>query len=277
MARPARILKAHGGYHLTARGSGRRPILLDDKDRKHFCQLLDECVARFGLVMHAYALMDNRHYLLAETLRQPFNCPMFYRLFKTGQWQDVVETWASKTMPPEDQLSELMPFMSDAGAAFWRRELCFLEFMIALPPRKSLNEVSAQLPIAAWVEIDGINVTRYLAGFLPIFEKRRAGTTFASLPLKRQQHHYETSITFLLDGNISREAVHESLKGGDAGRRIQILDAGAYQFYGYADTHYLDRMWIHPRHEEHGPYEEEFKGRRRDIKAFLESKHLLDG
>ena len=69
MARPPRILKAGAWYHLTARGIERRAIFLDDKDRRHFCQLLGEWVERFGIVLHAYVLMDNHYHLLAETTR----------------------------------------------------------------------------------------------------------------------------------------------------------------------------------------------------------------
>src|SRR5437667_12743342 len=47
MARPLRIERPGGWYHLTARGNERRPLFRDDRDRQHFCQLLAEMVDRF--------------------------------------------------------------------------------------------------------------------------------------------------------------------------------------------------------------------------------------
>ena len=67
MARPVRIEVAGGWYHVTARGNERRAIFRDDQDRRHFLELLEAWVRRFGLRLHAYVLMDNHYHLLVET------------------------------------------------------------------------------------------------------------------------------------------------------------------------------------------------------------------
>jgi putative transposase len=67
MARPIRIEVAGGWYHVTARGNERRRIFADERDRVRFVELLAEQTQRFGLRLHAYALMDNHYHLLVET------------------------------------------------------------------------------------------------------------------------------------------------------------------------------------------------------------------
>ncbi len=67
MARPLRIERPGGWYHVTARGNERRPIYRDDRDRRRFCEVLGQAVENFGLVLHAYVLMDNHFHLLVET------------------------------------------------------------------------------------------------------------------------------------------------------------------------------------------------------------------
>jgi REP-associated tyrosine transposase len=81
VARPLRIERAGGWYHLTARGNERRPIFRDNRDRGHFCNLLAEVVARFGVRLHAFVLMDNHYHLLVE-LTEP-------NLSRLGQWLNV--------------------------------------------------------------------------------------------------------------------------------------------------------------------------------------------
>jgi putative transposase len=62
MARPLRMDVEGGWYHVTSRGIERRTIFRNDRDRDHFLELLEAMVGRFGVVLHAYVLMDN-HYL----------------------------------------------------------------------------------------------------------------------------------------------------------------------------------------------------------------------
>jgi putative transposase len=81
MARPLRIERVGGWYHLTSRGNERRAVFRDDKDRAHFCELLEEMVFRFRVRLHAYVLMDNHYHLIVE-LTEP-------NLSRTGQWLNV--------------------------------------------------------------------------------------------------------------------------------------------------------------------------------------------
>jgi REP element-mobilizing transposase RayT len=46
---------------------GRREIFREDRDREHFLELLEELVGRYGVILHAYVLMDNHYHLLIET------------------------------------------------------------------------------------------------------------------------------------------------------------------------------------------------------------------
>jgi hypothetical protein len=45
MARPIRIDLAGGCYHVTSRGNEHKPIYLDDRDRLHWLELLEETQA----------------------------------------------------------------------------------------------------------------------------------------------------------------------------------------------------------------------------------------
>jgi len=67
MARPLRISFPGAWYHVTSRGQERRPIFLEDRDREHFLEVLDEMVSRFRVQVHAYVLMDNHYHLIVET------------------------------------------------------------------------------------------------------------------------------------------------------------------------------------------------------------------
>ena len=67
MARPLRIAVAGGFYHVMARGIERRSIVGDDRDRIAFLERLRALPQRFGVRMHAYALMNNHYHLLLET------------------------------------------------------------------------------------------------------------------------------------------------------------------------------------------------------------------
>ena len=84
MARPLRIERAGGWYHITARGNERKAIYRDNKDRWHFCELLAEMVGRYRVALHAYELMDNHYHLIVE-LREP-------NLSRMGQWLNLSYT-----------------------------------------------------------------------------------------------------------------------------------------------------------------------------------------
>ncbi len=67
MARPLRIQYPGAVYHITSRGNERRPIVRDDKDRWLFIRALADTVDSYGVVVHAWVLMDNHYHLLVET------------------------------------------------------------------------------------------------------------------------------------------------------------------------------------------------------------------
>ena len=67
MARQIRHNVEGGWYHITTRGMGRREIFSCDRDREHFIELLQGLVGRYGIILHAYVLMDNHYHLLIET------------------------------------------------------------------------------------------------------------------------------------------------------------------------------------------------------------------
>lgn len=67
MARPLRIQYPGAVYHVTARGNERKPIVRDDKDRWLFIRVLEETVETYGILLHAWVLMDNHYHLLVET------------------------------------------------------------------------------------------------------------------------------------------------------------------------------------------------------------------
>jgi hypothetical protein len=68
MARPLRIERVGCWYHLTARGNERRDIFRDDKDRRHFLQLLESAAGMFALRLHAYVLMSNHRLSLGSRI-----------------------------------------------------------------------------------------------------------------------------------------------------------------------------------------------------------------
>jgi putative transposase len=67
MARPLRIERPGGRYHVTARGNDRKAVYRHDSDRFHFLELLSEATERFVVRIHAYVLMDNHFHLMIET------------------------------------------------------------------------------------------------------------------------------------------------------------------------------------------------------------------
>jgi len=66
MARPLRIEKAGGWYHVSARGNEQKSILRDHRDRQHLLEVIAEMVGRFRVRLHCFALMDNHYHLLLE-------------------------------------------------------------------------------------------------------------------------------------------------------------------------------------------------------------------
>jgi REP element-mobilizing transposase RayT len=67
MARPLRILIPGGYYHVTCRGSERKAIFKDDRDRSVFLEKLRGSLAIYQVELHAYVLMSNHFHLLVST------------------------------------------------------------------------------------------------------------------------------------------------------------------------------------------------------------------
>lgn len=86
MARPLRIERAGGWYHLTARGNERRPIFRDDRDRRHLCGLVGEVTDRFDVRVLAYVLMDNHYHLLVETPKANLSRAMHWLQLSYSAW-----------------------------------------------------------------------------------------------------------------------------------------------------------------------------------------------
>ncbi|MCK5116902.1 MAG: transposase [Candidatus Aegiribacteria sp.] len=67
MTRSLRIEYPGAVYHVTARGTGRQNIFLNDSDRTKFLDRLLMTVSRYNWLCHAYCLMSNHYHLLLET------------------------------------------------------------------------------------------------------------------------------------------------------------------------------------------------------------------
>ncbi len=59
----------HALYHLTSRGNARQKVVRDDRDRHAWLAMLEQEIARFGWLCHAYCLTDNHYHLVVETPR----------------------------------------------------------------------------------------------------------------------------------------------------------------------------------------------------------------
>jgi len=86
VARPLRISRPGAWYHVTARGIERRGIFTSERDRKHWLELMPEFQDRFGLVLHAYVLMDNHFHLLVETPEPLLSAAMQWLQTSYSMW-----------------------------------------------------------------------------------------------------------------------------------------------------------------------------------------------
>src|SRR6059036_3665425 len=67
MARPLRINRLGAWHHVSARGTERKEIFREDRDRRHWLELLPEFVHTYRLRLHAYVMMENHYHLLVES------------------------------------------------------------------------------------------------------------------------------------------------------------------------------------------------------------------
>ena len=66
MGRAMRVIHAGEAYHLTARGSNKNVIFVDDDDRQRFVMRLGCAAHRYGWSCFAYCLMGNHIHLVAS-------------------------------------------------------------------------------------------------------------------------------------------------------------------------------------------------------------------
>ena len=84
--RPLRIRLPNGWHHVINRGLNRMPLFLDDRDRENRVERLGELPARFGVVVHAYALMDNHDHYLLQVPRNNLDAAMQWFNAGYGIW-----------------------------------------------------------------------------------------------------------------------------------------------------------------------------------------------
>lgn len=69
MSRRSRFFVEGFPLHIFQQGSGRRPIFQDEDDYQHFIELATDAAQRYGLWVHAWALLPNQIHLLATPAR----------------------------------------------------------------------------------------------------------------------------------------------------------------------------------------------------------------
>ncbi len=77
---------ADGWYHITARGTDRRIIFTEDRERRHFLELLERMVERYGILVHGYVLMDNHYHLLIQTPKANASSAMQWLQVSYSMW-----------------------------------------------------------------------------------------------------------------------------------------------------------------------------------------------
>ena len=69
MARSLRIEYENAFYHIIQRGIERRNIFDLDKDKDRFFYYLERTHIAYGVIIHAYCLLNNHYHLILETPR----------------------------------------------------------------------------------------------------------------------------------------------------------------------------------------------------------------
>ena len=86
MARPLRVNVEDGWYHITARGTERRPIFTEDRERRHLLELLGAMSERFGVLVHSYVLLNNHFHVLLQTPRANASAAMQWLKTSYSMW-----------------------------------------------------------------------------------------------------------------------------------------------------------------------------------------------
>jgi len=86
MSRPLRVNRPGAWHHVTARGIERRDIFTNERDRRHWLELMPEFQDRFRLLLHAYVLMDNHFHLLVETPEPVLSAAMQWLQTSYSMW-----------------------------------------------------------------------------------------------------------------------------------------------------------------------------------------------
>jgi putative transposase len=69
--RPRSSLPSYGVFHVSIRGVDRRPIVVDEFDRRRWVSLREEAAVRFELITYVYCLMTNHyHWIVEASLKQ---------------------------------------------------------------------------------------------------------------------------------------------------------------------------------------------------------------
>ncbi|MCP4600207.1 MAG: hypothetical protein GY847_06670 [Proteobacteria bacterium] len=86
MPRPPRLDYPGARHHVMNRGARREPVFFDDNYCAEFLSLVAVLPERFGIRVHAYALMPNHFHLLLESMRGRLSDGMQYVGSHFVQW-----------------------------------------------------------------------------------------------------------------------------------------------------------------------------------------------
>jgi REP element-mobilizing transposase RayT len=93
MARPLRLDFPGARHHVMNRGARHAPIFTNDASCALFLSVVASLPARFGVIVHAYALMPNHFHLLLETPRGNLSRAMQYLTGEYVRLLNELETW----------------------------------------------------------------------------------------------------------------------------------------------------------------------------------------
>jgi REP element-mobilizing transposase RayT len=89
VSRQLRIVFPDAIYHIGARGYEKSFIVKDDKEKQHLLDILTHASAKYGFVIHAYAIMGNHYHILAETSGPSLSRVMHYVNMRYGKYYNI--------------------------------------------------------------------------------------------------------------------------------------------------------------------------------------------